>query len=177
MANHRSFGGTSLSYRGRRLAVLIGESGTGRAVRRLAIKRVVKTVFDSILRTSEEALVYRMCTSVNVYFCEDEEMRALNKSWRNKDKATDVLSFSMMEGELRGSSLGDIVISLPTAERQHAKFGTTYPEEVIRLLVHGMHHLCGFDHEHVSRREAQRMRESEERVFKEVKRYARTIFR
>lgn len=79
----------------------------------------------------------------------DEEMRALNRDWRGKDRATDVLAFPQSEpGEVPpGGLLGDVVVSVPTAERQAAARGHEVEEEIRTLLVHGILHLLGHDHE------------------------------
>jgi probable rRNA maturation factor len=83
-------------------------------------------------------------------FLGDSAMRSLNRKYRNKDKTTDVLSFPMHEGgrgRVQPDVLGDIVISLPTAERQARELGHSVRAEIDRLLVHGLAHLVGFDHE------------------------------
>ncbi len=86
---------------------------------------------------------------LSVLVAGDEVMRELNRSYRGIDAATDVLSFSQAEGEPVPSAVeaaGDIVIALPTAERQAAEAGVTLEEELRRLLVHGILHLKGLDH-------------------------------
>ena len=86
-------------------------------------------------------------------------MRALNRRYRNKDRATDVLAFpmnKMKRGQiyfpprkinLSPFLLGDVVISAPTARRQAIELGHGLREELRRLLVHGVLHLLGYDHE------------------------------
>ena len=95
----------------------------------------------------------------------DKVMHDLNRTWRGKDKPTDVLSFSMLEevGSARTRSLahaegllGDVVISIDTARRQAAELGHSLGTEAERLLVHGVLHLIGYDHE-VSAAQARRM--------------------
>jgi len=99
----------------------------------------------------------------------DDEVHALNRSWRAKDKPTDVLSFSQMEGEGALTAahgvkvLGDVVISLDTAAAQAEAAGLTLEEEVGRLLVHGVLHLLGHDHVHGGP-QARRMRAEERRL-------------
>lgn len=80
---------------------------------------------------------------------DDEEMRALNRDWRGKDRTTDVLAFPQSEPgeESPGGLLGDVVVSVPTAERQAAARGHAVEEEIRTLLVHGILHLLGHDHE------------------------------
>ena len=84
--------------------------------------------------------------SLGVRFAGDRTMRALNRDFRGKDKSTDVLSFP---GELTpdGRHLGDIVISVPTATRQAEERGHTLEREVKLLLLHGVLHCLGHDHE------------------------------
>lgn len=110
---------------------------------------------------------------LSLWLCGDAEIRALNKKWRGKDKATDVLSFPLVgEMELRALArmrpvpaweLGDVVISRATALRQAAEHGVTLRQELDLLLVHGLLHLLGFDHE-LSVEEERRMRRWERKI-------------
>ncbi|HJX27826.1 MAG TPA: rRNA maturation RNase YbeY, partial [Thermoanaerobaculia bacterium] len=77
-----------------------------------------------------------------VRFCGDREMRRVNRQFRGKDKATDVLSFPGEEGHL-----GDILISVPTARRQALEAGHPAERELMVLLLHGVLHCLGYDHE------------------------------
>jgi rRNA maturation RNase YbeY len=95
---------------------------------------------------------------LSIVLVSDAEMRRLNQDWRGHDRTTDVLSFPQDEG--RNGLLGDVVISLDTARRQAAEQGTTLGREVDRLLIHGLLHLLGYDHER-SPAEARRMRRRE----------------
>ena len=91
---------------------------------------------------------------ISVTFVDDEGIRAINKSYRNIDKATDVLSFPLTDfegGEEPPTdepevALGDIVISLERARAQAAEFGHSYDREIAFLTVHSMLHLLGYDH-------------------------------
>lgn len=75
-------------------------------------------------------------------------MKSLNSAWRGIDRSTDVLSFPMKEGEMSGGTLlGDVVISIPRTIAQAAEYGTDFYEELKRLLIHGVLHLSGYDHE------------------------------
>lgn len=88
----------------------------------------------------------------------DEEMRSINSEYRGKDRPTDVISFAMSDGEfssLNKDILGDVVISLDTAKRQAIERGVTIVEEVNFLLIHGILHLNGYDHE---RSESERLK-------------------
>ncbi len=99
-------------------------------------------------------------------------MRSLNRRYRGIDRTTDVLSFSFREGafaDLRPDILGDIVISVPQAERQARQAGHPFAREVELLLVHGLVHLLGYDHER-GPSEARRMRRRERQFLKQVSR-------
>jgi probable rRNA maturation factor len=83
---------------------------------------------------------------VSVLFCGDRRMRSLNRRYRGKDRATDVLSFPAGPGGEAGL-LGDIVISVPYARRQARRESVSSGGEMDRLLLHGFLHLLGYDHE------------------------------
>jgi probable rRNA maturation factor len=107
----------------------------------------------------------------------DARMREINFEFRRKDKPTDVLSFPQYTPhEIRGVTtprnsagtyLGDLVISSETTIRQAKHFGVTVRAELTRLIIHGILHLIGYDHEGVLPREAQAMRRRE-RALREV---------
>jgi probable rRNA maturation factor len=92
----------------------------------------------------------------------NQEIHKLNRQYRGKNKPTDVLSFRLTD-TLQPSLLGDVVISIETAARQAQRRGHSLQEELQTLLIHGILHLLGYDHE-VSRREALRMRCKEREV-------------
>lgn len=98
---------------------------------------------------------------------DDVRMQDLNRTWRGKDKTTDVLSFSQVEGfavpGMPIMMLGDIVVSMPTAARQAERIGHDLTTEMARLLVHGALHLLGHDHVHGGR-QAKKMRDEERRI-------------
>jgi probable rRNA maturation factor len=83
---------------------------------------------------------------VEVLLADDATLRRLNKSFRGKNKSTDVLSFPT-PAEIAHSHAGDLAISLETAARQAANYGHTLRDEVRILLLHGLLHLAGEDHE------------------------------
>jgi probable rRNA maturation factor len=84
-------------------------------------------------------------TEVSVLFCADRRMRALNRRYRGKDRSTDVLAFPA--GSSGADFLGDIVISVPYAVREARRRQEPPSREIDRLLVHGLLHLMGYDHE------------------------------
>lgn len=121
----------------------------------------IKTVVDA-------ALDYVGCPyecSVNVLLTDDESIREMNRDFRNTDRATDVLSFPMIDYETPADFsmvedapeeysdpdsgellLGDIVISLERMEAQAEEYGHSIRREMAFLVAHSMLHLCGFDH-------------------------------
>ena len=86
---------------------------------------------------------------VSILLTDDKEIRILNRDYRDTDKPTDVLSFSMREGEgarFAGDLLGDIVLSMTTTARQAREASRSVLDELTMLLGHGLLHLLGWDH-------------------------------
>ena len=109
-------------------------------------------------------------TEVSITFVDDDEIAALNEEYRGKIGPTDVLSFEcdgvdddmpVFEGGDAAFELGDIVIAPDVAERQTQEFGTTFEGEISLLLVHGLLHLCGYDHIEDDEAEVMEAREKE----------------
>lgn len=85
---------------------------------------------------------------VSVLLASDRTLRTLNQNFRKKDKATDVLSFPVEDFHGDGSrQAGDLAISLDTAQRQADEHGHSLQTEVKILMLHGLLHLAGYDHE------------------------------
>ena len=106
---------------------------------------------------------------LSILLCDDPFIQELNRTYRKLDKPTDVLSFSMTGGEAVTSCpelLGDVIISVETAVRQAEEAGLTPIEEVTSLLIHGVLHLLGYDHQQA---------EHEEWMQREAQRIARAI--
>ncbi|MGL5207593.1 MAG: rRNA maturation RNase YbeY [Acidaminococcaceae bacterium] len=112
---------------------------------------------------------------VDITIVTDEEIHALNRDYRNVDRATDVLSFALDEDggepELIGGPevhlLGDIIISAETAARQAEEFGHGLEREIVYLAVHGLLHLLGYDH--MQEEDKAVMRAREEEALREIK--------
>ena len=105
---------------------------------------------------------------VSLDFVGDDRMRRLNRSYRGHDATTDVLAFAMREAQgPRTPLLGDVVISLDTAARQAKAQGHDLRREIAILLVHGILHLLGFDHERGGS-EARRMKAKERAIMKRL---------
>jgi probable rRNA maturation factor len=94
----------------------------------------------------------------------DEQVRAMNLQFRGVDKPTDVLSFPALPEAAKGGQGGDLAISLETAARQAAEYGHTLQVEVKVLILHGLLHLAGYDHE----RDRGQMRRRESQLRKQL---------
>lgn len=98
----------------------------------------------------------------------DRTMRILNRVYLQKDLTTNVISFSMQEGEfaaINPDMLGDIVISADTAAREAEEGGITFEERLVFLLLHGILHLTGYDHERSGEQEARLMEAKEQEMY------------
>jgi probable rRNA maturation factor len=104
-------------------------------------------------------------TEVSVLLTSDESISILNRRYRNIDAPTDVLSFSQREPDERfpceASLLGDVVISVETAQRQAREQSTDLDSEIDVLLAHGLLHLLGYDHAEPHEAEAMLARQAE----------------
>ena len=109
---------------------------------------------------------------VSVSFVDDEEMRGLNRTWREIDAPTDVLSFecdSPFDDDIpddESIELGDVILAPGVIAAQAADFGTTPAEECRLMLVHGLLHLLGYDH--LDDEEAAAMEAREEAILREL---------
>ena len=138
------------------------------------LERSTRAILDDVGEASAE---------LGILFVGDQRMRSLNRQYRGNDRTTDVLAFAMREActphALRRAQgrlalltpdlLGDVVISVPTAWRQAIETGRSLNEELTCLLVHGILHLCGYDHER-SEKEARRMHRRERMILRSIAR-------
>jgi probable rRNA maturation factor len=87
--------------------------------------------------------------TATIVFVSDRKMRSLNKNFRGKNSTTDVLSFPFKadEFETGEDNLGDVVISVEQAQKQASENNLDFEAEIKQLILHGILHLCGFDHE------------------------------
>ena len=131
-------------------------------------------VTDEILNTMEAAAKYCLelegideeRTEISVTFVEAEEIRELNRDYRDNDKVTDVLSFPQFDdlndipdfGEI---CLGDVVICKDREEEQAEEFGHSFEREIIYLFTHSILHLLGYDHMEEEEKKEMRAREEE----------------
>jgi probable rRNA maturation factor len=111
---------------------------------------------------------------LSLLFVNDLQIQALNERYLRRDKPTNVLAFPMRKGEfsiLHPHLLGDIVISVETAKRQSNRFGLNEMGMIVLLMVHGVLHLIGYEHEGTkkgAREMATRQRELLQRVTQET---------
>ncbi len=112
---------------------------------------IKKTVYLSIILKSfipRENKVFKNSIQASILLTTNREIQDLNKKYRKKNKATDVLSFHLTENEqLKQKYLGDIVISVQKARLQAKERSVSVEEELLMLLIHGFLHLIGYDHE------------------------------
>lgn len=123
------------------------------------IKKIVFAVLKQIKNDGE----------ISVHIVGDKKIRDLNKNYRGKDKVTDVISFAVKEGaemDMGEKDLGDIFICLPQILRQAKENNISAYEEMVRMLVHGVLHILGFDH--VKEDEAKKMFGLQEKFVKEM---------
>ena len=112
-------------------------------------------------------------SELSILIVDDAEIQVINRDYLERDKPTNVISFSMLEGEggdLNPDLLGDVVISADTAARDAAEVDKPFESELYFLLLHGILHLLGYDHERGTEEEARIMEEKEAEVFVEIER-------
>lgn len=137
----------------------------------VGIRLLIRRCCQAVLTTEK----FGKDAEVSVSFVSNNEIKNLNKIYRNKDSVTDVLSFPLtgddgtveVNPETGAVQLGDVVISLETAVKQAQNFGHSLEREVGFLTVHSMLHLLGYDHE-TSQLDQRIMREKEESVLEKL---------
>jgi len=129
-------------------------------------KRIIRNTVLKILKTLD-------CEDkeVSLFFVDDEKIKQLNKQYLGKDKATNVLSFSLLEGEygnINPQILGDVIISVETAQRDALYGKLTVDQEIDFLIIHGILHLLGYNHENTTKKETKKMRQKEKNLFNAI---------
>ncbi len=118
--------------------------------------RRVKIRSSEMIRLAEKVLdeMGEHSAEVGLVLVGDTEIRGLNRQYRGIDQSTDVLAFALREDSfplhskgLHRHLLGDVVVSVPTAKRQAAEQGHSLQQEMTVLMIHGLLHLLGYDHE------------------------------
>jgi len=108
---------------------------------------------------------------ISLVFTDDAGIKMLNKAYLGKNKPTNVLSFSLQEnefGDINPQILGDIVISAETANKDAAAGGLTLAQAIDFLLIHGLLHLLGYNHEKTTKNETRKMKQKEKELFRLV---------
>lgn len=135
--------------------------------------------YNNITSEKLKLLVNKICefikidnVSITIIFTDNNSIQEINKNYRNKDYATDVISFAYRENPFPGieqgvENLGDIYLSLEKAVSQAKEYQVTFYEEVKRLLIHGVLHLIGYDHER-SKEDEIEMQNKEDELFDNV---------
>jgi probable rRNA maturation factor len=107
---------------------------------------------------------------LSILLVNDVQIRELNRRYLHRDKPTNILAFPMRKGEfssLHPHLLGDLTISVETAQRQSNRFGLDDMEMVILLMIHGILHLVGYEHEG-TRKGARKMATKQKQIFRTV---------
>lgn len=138
-------------------------------------KELINTVINKCF---EEEKLENTKLYISITLTTPENIRKINKEYRNTDKETDVLSFPMFEQEeikeiinskqhLVEDVLGDIVISVKKVQEQAIEYGHSFERELSYMLVHGFYHLMGYDH--IKEEDKKEMRPKEEKVLQDLK--------
>lgn len=118
-----------------------------------------RVVFSVLKQAKKEA-------NINLHLIGDRRMKNLNHRYRGRDQTTDVLAFATDVGiaSRQSSDLGDIFVSIPQVRRQAKAFSVTYTDEFYRMIIHGILHLLGYNHE--KKGEAKIMFKAQEKYLK-----------
>lgn len=112
---------------------------------RKAIRATLKALPAGVLK---KKIISKKPYLLQVSLITASQIKKINRDFRKKDKATDVLSFSRLEGfPTPIPDIGDLILCWPIAKRQAKEYGATIEEEISRLTIHGVLHLFGYDHE------------------------------
>ncbi|HVO67115.1 MAG TPA: rRNA maturation RNase YbeY [Syntrophales bacterium] len=127
------------------------------------VKRVLRKIMNYLDCKDKE---------ISLLFVDDNEIRKINKHYLNRGYSTNVLTFSLSEGEygnINPKVLGDIVISVETALKDAEEAGIELNDELEFLMVHGVLHLLNYNHENTSENEVKKMERREKEVFSILK--------
>lgn len=128
-------------------------------IRKLPLRKVAQRILSALGCPEAE---------LSIVIVDDAQIRVINRDYLQRDKSTNVISFAMQEGEGAGiqpALLGDVVISAETAARDAADAGLPFVSELYFLLLHGILHLLGYDHERGTEEEAAIMEAKEREIF------------
>ena len=138
--------------------------------------RYLKLIEKIIRQAFLEEQIDNLNLYINVILTNPENIRRINKQYRNIDKETDVLSFPMFEkdeienmkniGNDIKEPIGDIVISIQKVKEQAEEYGHSFERELSYMLIHGFYHILGYDH--MQEEEKKQMRKKEEEVLSKL---------
>ena len=137
---------------------------TSRNISGIKLERALLEKLKKTIRTAVAAEYPQRELEISILFCGDDEIKRLNREYRGIDKATDVLSFPLLDEEDDGVSpavLGDIAISVPRAQLQAEEYGHSFEREICFLAAHSALHLIGYDHENDEEMEIMEARQRE----------------
>ncbi len=126
------------------------------------LRRTIRKILKHLGRDKDE---------LSILLVEDREIRNINRTYLKRDRPTNVIAFPMLEGPFRNlhpQVLGDVVLSVETAGRDAEKEGLALEDEILFLLIHGILHLLGYDHEGSAYR-ARRMGQKQRELFYALK--------
>ena len=137
-------------------------------------QKIIQKVLEKCFK-EEKMIDTKMMVTITL--TNDENIKKINKQYRNIDNKTDVLSFPMFErDELENKIknrlfeyedvLGDIVISIPKVEEQAKEYGHSFERELSYMIVHGFYHLMGYDH--IKEEDKKEMRPKEEKILNQL---------
>jgi probable rRNA maturation factor len=129
-----------------------------------------------IRRSLKRLLKYVDCKDceISLLLVDDKQIRDINRKYLNRDHSTNVISFAMTEGlfrDIHPEILGDIILSVETAARDALATRLDFMDEVEFLIIHGLLHLLGFNHENGNESEARRMKNRERELFFQLRHY------
>ncbi len=127
---------------------------------KLKVDKELRELFETICRNTARLEGFDH-GEISIALVDNEEIRGLNKKYRDVDEATDILSFPLGD-----EILGDIIISVERAVSQAEEYGHSLKRELCYLLIHGVLHILGYDHKNTG--EKDEMRKKEERVLGEL---------
>lgn len=129
-------------------------------------EKKIKTIVEQTLRGVRKKLIN---CEISIHLVGESYIKKINKQYRGKDVITDVISFATQDiswGRQTEIDLGDLFICPKQIKRQAQDFEVDYQEEFKRILVHGVLHLCGFDHQ--TERDGKKMFALQERILKQL---------
>ena len=141
-------------------------------------KEYEKVIERVLTKCFEEEKLQNSKLYITVTLTTKENIKEINKEYRNIDRATDVLSFPMfekdeLEAKIKNRDfehvdvLGDLVISIEKVKEQAEEYGHSFERELSYMLVHGFYHLMGYDH--IEEEDKKKMRPKEEKILNDLK--------